>query len=685
MIEPSHTHVVASDLDVGGVRLHTAQAWEDDWLSATSADIASLAGLWLRTVHRERNLVRGSSVTDGFAVPEVVDRFNTISDNPGMSELPESSQRNLKVESVAHLLIQAAAFATRADYLEVVFVDPKGEQQHALCLGSDPRGGNGADAKLNQPSGLKDLLISTARSAPAGWASYPSDLERYEAFENVQLEQVRQALAVWKKTIGLYIGFRNGRKNWESDVARLRDDMSLLAEKASATVAKGKNSPRPTRRRPTQPTEILGSSDCMVKVREKIHLLAKSEFDVLVLGETGTGKELVARKIHELSSRKDGPFVAVNISAVGDSMFESELFGHEKGAFTGASRARDGAFQQAHGGTLFLDEIGDLDPRLQTKLLRAIQEKEVRRVGGEHDEWCDVRIVAATNRDLAEAMCGGAFRSDLFFRLDIPIILPALRERERDGVELAKYFLEKHNRPGWQLSQDAVSAILIHQFPGNVRELERAIKNAVVFGKGNMVTADDLKLAQSPVSGRGKARHTTDFANGVSKRLELDREKALLILNEFRCAFESADPVLSSFRWDKDKGLIGLPGRPENAEPETPEAEAARNFLDVVHVVLHHKGTFKGDLQGCPICGCSGHYDGATYPYKFITTKKGDVSKACRGIARSRPPALHKFLAWMIGEEREMETRVGVVWEQIEEWRREPESKVSKLLGEVES
>jgi two-component system response regulator PilR (NtrC family) len=219
---------------------------------------------------------------------------------------------------------------------------------------------------------------------------------------------------------------------------------------------------------------------------------------VLICGESGTGKELVARAIHYNSARSQMPFVAVNCSAMPETLLESELFGHMKGSFTGAMANKAGLFEIANGGTIFLDEIGDMTMATQVKLLRVIQEREFRRVGGTQDVKVDVRIVAATNRDLERAVAEGAFREDLYYRLDvIPIRLPPLRMRTGDIPLLVQHFLERFSKesgkPSPAITPDAVQALVSHEFRGNVRELENLIERAVAFSTGGAITADDVR------------------------------------------------------------------------------------------------------------------------------------------------------------------------------------------------
>jgi DNA-binding NtrC family response regulator len=248
--------------------------------------------------------------------------------------------------------------------------------------------------------------------------------------------------------------------------------------------------------------QIVAGSEPMREVLDLVRRAARSRSTVLVTGESGTGKELIARAVHYLSDRVGRPFVAVNCKALAEGVLESELFGHERGAFTGAERARGGLFEQADGGTLFLDEIGEVGLDFQGKLLRVIQERSVRRVGGEASRPVDVRLVAASNRDLRAAAAAGRFREDLYFRLAvIPIQLPALRERPADVLPLARHFLSRWNAEagrsvrGW--SREVEAWLLRHRWPGNVRELENAIERGVVLARGPEIELDDL-LVEPP-------------------------------------------------------------------------------------------------------------------------------------------------------------------------------------------
>jgi two-component system response regulator AtoC len=243
--------------------------------------------------------------------------------------------------------------------------------------------------------------------------------------------------------------------------------------------------------------ELIGASPAMQTVRDVIQRIAESDASVLVSGESGTGKEIVARNLHQRSHRKDAPFVAVNCAALPESLLESELFGHVRGAFTDARAPRAGLFVQAHGGTLFLDEIGELTPPLQAKLLRALQERTVRPVGGDSETPFDARVVTATNRDLETAIEERRFREDLFFRINVvQIELPPLRSRGNDLLLLAQHFLqqfaEKAGKSIKGLSSGVAEKLVAYAWPGNVRELQNVMERAVAFARYEDITAEDL-------------------------------------------------------------------------------------------------------------------------------------------------------------------------------------------------
>lgn len=265
-----------------------------------------------------------------------------------------------------------------------------------------------------------------------------------------------------------------------------------------------------TRLAPAPPVEavggMIGNSKPMLEVFKLIGRAAQNDSTVLIRGESGTGKELVAGAIHRYSARAKQRFVAVNSAALSETLLESELFGHERGAFTGATARRQGRFELAHRGTIFLDEIGDISANMQTKLLRVLEERSFERVGGAESLSVDVRVIAATNRDLESAVADGKFRSDLYYRLNvITIPLPPLRERRVDIASLAEHFLARYSQarggPAATFSEDAMTLLQQYDYPGNVRELENMVQQATALITGRIVTADHLRpLLAEPVN-----------------------------------------------------------------------------------------------------------------------------------------------------------------------------------------
>ncbi len=282
--------------------------------------------------------------------------------------------------------------------------------------------------------------------------------------------------------------------------------------------------------------QMVGRSAAMQEVFRRVRLAAQADVPVLLTGESGTGKELAARAIHALSARKDKPFFAINCSAIPEPLVESELFGHVKGAFTGAIRDKAGVFQAAEGGTLFLDEIGDTSPLLQLKLLRVLQEGEIRRVGDEKSTKVDVRLVTATNKDLRHLLTTGAVREDFFYRIRVfEITLPALRERREDVPLLVSHFLAEgstgYRRPINGISQDGMQQMLKYSWPGNVRELRNAIEHAFITAEGDCLTVLDLppeiRAAASPA-------RTTSITDPLTAAQQVERDRILQALRETR-------------------------------------------------------------------------------------------------------------------------------------------------------
>ncbi len=258
------------------------------------------------------------------------------------------------------------------------------------------------------------------------------------------------------------------------------------------------------------------ANSAMKELLETALRVAESDATVLITGESGTGKEVFARLIHRNSSRNNEPFIGVNCTAIPENLIESELFGHTKGSFTGAVKNRKGRFQSAHHGTLFLDEIGELQPEMQVKLLRALQEKKVEPLGSDHSEDVDVRIIAATNRDLQSDIRSGRFREDLFYRLSvIPLHLPPLRDRQEDIPGLIQHFLRKSNTPiDVTFSQDALDKLRLYNWPGNIRELQNVVERSVILRKSDLLGPGDIQLPDSKPEPANDVLHIPP--NGIS-------------------------------------------------------------------------------------------------------------------------------------------------------------------------
>jgi DNA-binding NtrC family response regulator len=310
---------------------------------------------------------------------------------------------------------------------------------------------------------------------------------------------------------------------------------------------------------------IIGKSDKMKDIFEKVKVVSQTDSTVLLLGESGTGKELVANAIHYNSLRKGGPFVKISCAAVPETLLEAELFGYERGAFTGAVKQKKGRFELAGKGTIFLDEIGEMPLSIQVKLLRVLQEKEFDRLGGTETLAADVRIICATQRDLRKEVQKGNFREDLYYRLNVvPITLPPLRERKDDILLLAnhflKYFSELYKKPAKNFTIEAKEALLKYPFPGNVRELENSIERAVVLGRGEDIQPWDLSEEMTgSLGGAIKAIHNIQGHDNLSKALkEFEKQYITRVLDETKGNKSLAAKLLGVSRktlWEKCKIL----------------------------------------------------------------------------------------------------------------------------------
>ncbi|WPJ97593.1 sigma 54-interacting transcriptional regulator [Coraliomargarita algicola] len=335
---------------------------------------------------------------------------------------------------------------------------------------------------------------------------------------------------------------RNSRQGWEADLRLLTMIASVIAQAARLRQDAAEQI-QSLRRENTRlqeamaqdfrPKNMIGTADSMRTVYYHIEQVAQSTTTVLIRGESGTGKELVAKALHEKSDRKHKSFVKVNCAALPDSIIESELFGHEKGAFTGALSMRKGRFELANGGTIFLDEIGDISAATQVKLLRVLQEREFERVGSQETMQVDVRVIAATSRNLEEMIADGSFREDLYYRLNVfPIYMPALRDRKCDVMLLADYFIEKYaKRQGvkaMRISSAAIDLLVSYHWPGNVREIENCMERAVLLAKGQSIKAHHLP----PTLQKKSAKETREVCTLEDAMVALEREMIIDALKD---------------------------------------------------------------------------------------------------------------------------------------------------------
>ncbi|HVW30315.1 MAG TPA: sigma 54-interacting transcriptional regulator [Polyangiaceae bacterium] len=338
--------------------------------------------------------------------------------------------------------------------------------------------------------GGRPIVVPTVRHEPMALI----ELAEPAAWRETRFCLIAVPLVIGTECAGvLAVYFDGAVSDFPTRLSMLNVVASLVAQRIRPPRAPSRSEPsRPVQTAVFEYANMIGTSTIMRQVYEQIGQVARTTATVLILGESGTGKELVAQAIHGNSERGRQPFIKINGAAFPEQLFESELFGHERGAFTGALARKKGRFELAQNGTLFLDEIGELPLSTQVKLLRVLQSREFERVGGTETLKSDVRLIAATNKSMQEAVAAGAFREDLYYRLNVfTITLPPLRERQGDVAPLAEYFLQKyaglHGKPARSISNAAMDALVRHQWPGNVRELENAIERAVVVSSGPVV------------------------------------------------------------------------------------------------------------------------------------------------------------------------------------------------------
>ena len=380
------------------------------------------------------------------------------------------------------------------EFLEIFFrregfevVTATGAQEAAACLENDDIDVAITDMQMPEGSGL-DVLHAARQHSP---------------------DTVVVVITAFASTDSAIAAMKEGAYDYITKPFKV-DEIRLVVEKAleKKLLAKENERLRTELRSQARYRNIIGSSAPMQRVFELVGQVARTKTNVLIAGESGTGKELVARAIHDQSERAEQPFVAINCGAIPENLLESELFGHVKGAFTGAIQNKEGLFETADGGTLFLDEVGELPVALQVKLLRVIQEKSIRRVGGTGDETIDVRLVSATNRRLEDEVAAGRFREDLYYRLNvIQIALPPLRDRVDDIPLLVNHFIEKFatdlGKPIEGINDAALARLAAYPFPGNVRELENVIERAVALTRGRTIEVESLPPTVTEARPRG--------------------------------------------------------------------------------------------------------------------------------------------------------------------------------------
>ena len=429
--------------------------------------------------------------------------------SPGLEDpLVRFSRRLLEAGSPDVLLgelLDALLEITRADkgfVIELVNGEPEVRAARNVAQGSIE------DAVARVSDSIVQRVLSTRRPLVVADALHDSEWSGSASVVNLRLQSVMCAPLLARGEVfgAIYLGNDRVRNLFDE---RSLETLTVFASQASLLLQNAlllrdlrrENEALRDSIESRRYGELLGTGASMREVYRRIEKVAPTDVTVLVRGETGTGKELVAREIHRRSPRAGAPFVAVNCAAIPEGLLESELFGHVKGAFTGAVASRAGRFQAASGGTLFLDEIGEMPPSLQVKLLRALQERVVQRVGEARPEPVDIRVVAATHRALEADVRAGRFREDLFYRLQVVTIeLPPLRERGDDVTVLARWFLHRYaaefSSRARGFSPDALVALRRYRWPGNIRELDNRVKKAAVLAEGTLITPDDLDLGR---------------------------------------------------------------------------------------------------------------------------------------------------------------------------------------------
>lgn len=464
-----------------------------------------------------------------------------LSQLPTTSRLARNLNALLKISRVVHSIRDLASL--QGEILSLAFEVSPAERGAILLDGENPKDFSSVFAhnRLASDQGAVRVSRTIARQAiDQGIAILASDVissGEFNLVDSIVTAQVRSLvcvpLTVFDKVIGcIYLDSTNPTARFDEDHLQLVTAIAGISAVALDNARQLEWLRQENLRLNTEINlehSLIGESSRMKEVYQFLARVAPSDSTVLIGGESGTGKELAARAIHRNSQRSDKPFVAINCAALVESLLESELFGHEKGAFTGAVAQKKGKLEVANGGVAFLDEIGELVPSMQSKLLRVLQEREFERVGGTRSVSVDIRIIAATNKDLAEAVRSGAFRQDLYYRLNVvSFTMPPLRERKEDIPLLANYFINKHAKnckvKARPLSPEARECVMNYDWPGNVRELENAIEHALVLGSANVIIPEDLPeavLERGAPSSIGSAKYHSAVKE-VKKQLILN-------------------------------------------------------------------------------------------------------------------------------------------------------------------
>ena len=461
-----------------------------------------------------------------------------LSELPATSRLARNLNALLKISRVVHSIRDLDELQNQI--LDLVFGVAPAERGAILLDGTNGREFNSVFARNRDPKNDRPVRVSRTiaqRVLETGLAILGSDVpgsSNLGEVESLIALQVRSLLcvplAIFRRTIGcIYLDTINIADRFNADHLELVTAIAGISAVALENARRLQWLESENQRLMTEITldrTLVGDSSRMKDVFQFLARVAPTDATVLIGGESGTGKELAARAIHRKSPRANKPFVAINCAAIPENLLESELFGYEKGAFTGAVSQKKGRLEVADSGVLFLDEIGELAPALQVKLLRVLQEREFERVGGTRPIHVDIRLIAATNRDLAEASRKGEFRQDLYFRLNVVHLkMPALRDHREDIPMLVSFLVEKHcqkcgSKPK-PLSREALSCLMTYDWPGNVRELENVIEHALVLGSSDDILPEDLPenlLERDPAPGMGEARYHAALKD-LKKRL----------------------------------------------------------------------------------------------------------------------------------------------------------------------